>query len=212
MLDKAPHLYIKARNLSLLGALLLLGTSAFFGRIPVFLFLNIDGGDFVDQFFKWVTWGAEGWVWIPFFAIVFGWFKKDVKLIVLNFLLSTVFTQIPKRFIWDSISRPIASGIPLNEIHTVPGVVMHAWNSFPSGHTATAFTLFLLTIYLFPTKWVFAIGAIFAMICAYSRVYLGQHFPMDLGGGIIVAVMSVQLSIVINQKISKHTIKIHNEE
>ena len=212
MLDKAPNLYIKARNLSLLSALLLLGTSAFFGRIPVFLFLNTDGGDFVDQFFKWVTWGAEGWVWIPFLAIVFGWFKKDVKLIVLNFLLSTLFTQIPKRFIWDSISRPIASGIPLNEIHTVPGVVMHAWNSFPSGHTATAFTLFLLTIYLFPIKWVFAIGAIFAMICAYSRVYLGQHFPMDMGGGIIVAVMSVQLSIVINQKISKQKIKIHNEE
>ena len=202
MLDKAPNLYIKARNLSLLGALLLIGTSAFFGRITVFLFLNTDGGPFMDQFFKWATWGAEGWVWIPYLAIVFGWFKKDAKLIVLNFLLSTVFTQIPKRFIWDSISRPIASGIPLNEIHTVPGVVMHAWNSFPSGHTATAFTLFLLTIYLFPTKWVFAIGAIFAIICAYSRVYLGQHFPMDLGGGILVAVMSVQLSIMIVQKIS----------
>jgi membrane-associated phospholipid phosphatase len=206
MLDKAPSLYIKAKNLSLLGAVLLLGASAYFGRIPVFLFFNTDGGIFIDQFFKWATWGAEGWVWIPFFAIVFGWFKKDAKLIILNFLLSTLFTQIPKRFIWDSISRPIASGIPLNEIHTVPGVVMHAWNSFPSGHTATAFTLFLLTIYLFPTKWVFAIGAIFAMICAYSRVYLGQHFPMDLGGGIIVAVMSVQLSIMIHQKISTRKI------
>jgi hypothetical protein len=212
MLDKAPNLYIKARNLSVLGAMLLIGTSAFFGRIPVFLFLNADGGFFVDQFFKWVTWGAEGWVWIPFLAIVFGWYKKDVKLIILNFLLSTLFTQIPKRFIWDSISRPIASGIPLNEIHTVQGVVFHAWNSFPSGHTATAFTLFLLTIYLFPTKWVFAIGAIFAMICAYSRVYLGQHFPMDLGGGIIVAVMSVQLSIVIVQKKSNRKIKINNEK
>ena len=206
MLDKAPNLYIKARNLSLLGALLLLGTSAYFGRIPVFLFLNTDGGIFIDQFFKWATWGAEGWIWIPYLAVVFGWFKKDAKLIVLNFVLSTLFTQIPKRFIWDSISRPIASGIPLNEIHTVQGVVMHAWNSFPSGHTATAFTLFLLTIYLFPTKWVFAIGTIFAMICAYSRVYLGQHFPMDLGGGIIVAVMSVQLSIVLVQKISKQKV------
>jgi membrane-associated phospholipid phosphatase len=200
MLDKAPNLYIKARNLSLLGALLLIGTSAYFGRIPVFLFLNTDGGFFMDQFFKWATWGAEGWVWIPFLAIMFGWFKKDFKLIVLNFLLSTLLTQIPKRFIWDTISRPIASGIPLDEIHTVPGVVMHAYNSFPSGHTATAFTLFLLTIYLFPTKWVFAIGAIFAMICAYSRVYLGQHFPMDLGGGILVAVISVQLSIMIVKK------------
>jgi membrane-associated phospholipid phosphatase len=211
MLDKTPNLYIKARNLSLLGALLLIGTSAYFGRIPVFLFLNTDGGALMDQFFKWATWGAEGWVWIPFLAIVFGWFKKDAKLIVLNFLLSTLLTQIPKRLIWDTISRPIASGMPLNEIHTVPGVVMHAYNSFPSGHTATAFTLFLLTIYLFPTKWVFAIGVIFAMICAYSRVYLGQHFPMDLGGGIIVAVMSVQLSIVIHQKIS-NKIKANNEK
>jgi len=200
MLDKAPNLYIKARNLSLLVALLLIGTSAYFGRIPVFLFLNTDGGFFMDQFFKWATWGAEGWVWIPFLAIMFGWFKKDAKLIVLNFLLSTLLTQIPKRFIWDTISRPIASGIPLDEIHTVPEVVMHAYNSFPSGHTATAFTLFLLTIYLFPTKWVFAIGTIFAMICAYSRVYLGQHFPMDLGGGILVAVISVQLSIMIVKK------------
>jgi membrane-associated phospholipid phosphatase len=207
MLDQAPNLYIKARNLSLLGALLLIGTSAYFGRISVFLFLNTDGGVLMDQFFKWATWGAEGWVWIPYLSVVVILFKKDTKLIVLNFLLSTLLTQIPKQLIWDTISRPIASGMPLNEIHTVPGVVMHAYNSFPSGHTATAFTLFLLTIYLFPTKWVFAIGAIFAMICAYSRVYLGQHFPMDLGGGIIVAVMSVQLSIVIHQKISTRKIK-----
>jgi len=201
MLDQAPNLYQKARNLSILGALLLIGLSAFFGRIPVFLFLNTDGGVFMDQFFKWATWGAEGWVWIPYLSVVVVLFKKDVKLILLNFLLSTLITQIPKHFIWDKVSRPIASGMPLDEIHTVPGVVMHAYNSFPSGHTATAFTLFLLTIYLFPTKWIFAIGAIFAMIFAYSRVYLGQHFPMDLGGGILVAVISVQLSIVIHQKI-----------
>jgi membrane-associated phospholipid phosphatase len=202
MLDQAPKLYIKARNLSILGGLLLIATSAYLGRIPVFLFFNTDGGALMDQFFKWATWGAEGWVWIPYLSVLVFLFKKDFKLIVLNFLLSTLLTQIPKQFIWDTISRPIASGIPLNEIHTVPGVVMHAYNSFPSGHTATAFTLFLLTIYLFPKKWVFAIGAIFAIICAYSRVYLGQHFPMDLGGGIIVAVISVQLSIMIVQKIS----------
>jgi hypothetical protein len=79
MLDKTPNLYIKARNLSLLGALLLLGTSTYFGRIPVFLFLNTDGGIFIDQFFKWSTWGAEGWIWIPFLAIVFGWFKTKTR-------------------------------------------------------------------------------------------------------------------------------------
>ena len=88
MLDKAPNLYIKARNLSLLGALLLIGISAYFGRIPVFLFLNTDGGAFMDQFFKWVTWGAEGWVWIPYLSVLVVLFKKDFKLILLNFLKS----------------------------------------------------------------------------------------------------------------------------
>jgi membrane-associated phospholipid phosphatase len=202
MLDQAPNLYQRARNLIILGGLLLIATSAYLGRIPVFLFLNTDGGTILDQFFKWVTWAAEGWIWIPYLIVVVAWFKKDFKLIILNFLLSTLITQIPKHFIWDKISRPIASGIPLNEIHTVPGVVMHSWNSFPSGHTATAFTLCLLTVYLFPTRWTFTIGIIYAIICAYSRVYLGQHFPMDLGGGMLVAVISTQLSIVMHQKIS----------
>ena len=202
MLNQAPILYQRASNLTILGGLLLIAVSAYLGRIPVFLFLNTDGGAFMDQFFKWTTWGAEGWVWIPYLSVVVVLYKKDFKLIILNFLLSTLITQVPKNFIWDKVSRPIASGIPLDDIHTVPGVVMHSWNSFPSGHTATAFTLFLLTVYLFPTKWVFVIGFIYAMVCAYSRVYLGQHFPMDLGGGMLVAVLSMQLSILIRQKIS----------
>ena len=202
MLYQAPNLYQKARNMTILCGLLLIATSAYLGRIPVFLFFNTDGGAFMDQFFKWATWGAEGWVWIPYLSLVVILFKKEVKLILLNFLLSTLFTQISKHVIWDNVNRPILSGIPLNEIHTVPGLVTHAYNSFPSGHTATAFTLFLLTVYLFPTKWTFAIGIIYAIICAYSRVYLGQHFPMDLGGGMLVAVLSVQLSILIHHKIS----------
>jgi len=202
MLNQAPILYQRASNLTILVGLLLIAVSAYLGRIPVFLFLNTDGGAFMDQFFKWTTWGAEGWVWIPYLIVLVTWFKKDIKLIVLNFLLSTLITQISKHVIWDDITRPILSGIPLNQIHTVPGQVTHAYNSFPSGHTATAFTLFLLTVYFFPTKWVFAVGVIYAIICAYSRVYLGQHFPMDLGGGMLVAVLSMQLSILIRQKIS----------
>lgn len=203
MFQKAPELYAKARNLTLLVAILLIGVSLYFTRTSVFLFLNTDGGKNADLFFITATWLAEGWMWIPYFIIVFGWFKKDAKFILINFLLSTLITQIPKNFIWNGVSRPIASGIPVNEIHTVPGVIMHSWNSFPSGHTATAFTIFLLTTYLFPNKWIFFIGSMYALLAAYSRVYLGQHFPMDLGGGMIVAVLSLQFSILICQKISK---------
>jgi len=96
-------------------------------------------------------------------------------------------TQIPKLIFFPNITRPIASGIDPNLIHKVEGVVMHQLSSFPSGHTATAFTIFLLTIYLFDHKKMVLMGLIYAMLCAYSRVYLGQHFPLDLGGGILVS-------------------------
>jgi len=145
-------IFTSAIALSILIAITLFSASIVAGRATVFLWLNNDLGNTADLFFNGCSHLAEGWIWIPYFILIFGWFKKDALLILLNFLISTLLTQIPKNFIWDKVSRPMASGIPPNQIHIVKGVEMHLWNSFPSGHTATAFTLFLLTVYLFPKE------------------------------------------------------------
>ena len=194
------HLNI-AMGISLALALCLLSTSLVFSREHIFLWLNHDFGKVADQCFLYLTFLAEGWMWIPYFLLVFGWFKKDALIVLINFLLSTILTQIPKQLFWPNISRPIASGINLNDIHTVPGVEMHSWNSFPSGHTATAFTIYFVTVYLFPKNWLVAIGFFYALACGYSRVYLGQHFPLDAGGGILVGITSILLSLFIRKKI-----------
>ena len=125
---------------------------------------------------------------------MFNFFKKDKAIIVYSFVISTLFTQIPKLLLFPNITRPIANGIDAHLIHRVKGVEMHQLSSFPSGHTATAFTIFLLTIYLFDQKKLILIGLIYAMLCGYSRIYLGQHFPMDVGGGIIVAIITIEIS------------------
>ncbi len=169
-------------------------------REVVFLWLNKDLGSIADLFFNFISHLAEGWIWIPYFVLLFGWYKKDAIFILLNFLISTLLTQIPKNFIWEKVSRPMASNVPHEKIHTIKGVEMHFWNSFPSGHTATAFTLFLLTVYLFPKKSVLAIGLLYAIACGYSRIYLGQHFPLDVAGGIIVAIITLIISIFVRKK------------
>ncbi len=169
-------------------------------REVVFLWLNKDLGNIADLLFNFISHLAEGWIWIPYFIFIFGWFKKDAIFILMNFLISTLLTQIPKNFIWAKVGRPLASNIAPEQIHTVKGVEVHFWNSFPSGHTATAFTLFLLTVYLFPKRTVLMIGFLYAIACGYSRIYLGQHFPLDVAGGIIVAIITLSISIFIRKK------------
>lgn len=200
MYSKTSKIFKIALGISFCIAILLFLASYLVGRELVFLWLNNDLGKIADLFFNYCSHLAEGWIWIPYFILFFGWYKKDAIFILLNFLISTLLTQIPKNFIWAKVSRPLASNIAPEQIHTVKGVEMHFWNSFPSGHTATAFTLFLLTVYLLPKKSVLVIGLLYAIACGYSRIYLGQHFPLDVAGGIIVAIITLILSIFIRKK------------
>ena len=195
--------YRLAQAYAFIIAIILFILSYMFGRDGLFLYFNANLGSFADTFFSYFTYLADGWILIPYLILVVGIFKKDVPFIIINFITSTLLTQIPKQLIWSNINRPIASGIDLSKIHIVKGVDVHSFNSFPSGHTATAFTLFLITVYLFPNKKVLLSFGLYAILCGYSRIYLGQHFPLDIAGGIIAALLSVALSILIRKNLFK---------
>ena len=195
--------YKIAQLLSLSLALSLFTMSLVWGKNEAFLYLNANLGLVADKVFEYSSYLAEGWIWIPYFIVLVGLYKKDKAFILMNFLISTLLTQFAKNFIFTTAMRPMASGLDATQIHTVPGVEIHTFNSFPSGHTATAFTLFLLTTYLFPNKYALSIGIVYAIVCGYSRVYLAQHFPLDLAGGIFVALLTLPISIFIREKLNK---------
>jgi membrane-associated phospholipid phosphatase len=195
--------FIIAVVLSISLAASLFSMSILWGKNEAFLYLNANLGLLADKVFEYSSYLAEGWFWIPYFIVLVGLYKKDTAFILMNFLISTLLTQFAKNYIFNTAMRPMASGLDATQIHTVPGVEIHTFNSFPSGHTATAFTLFLLTTYLFPNKYVLTIGIVYAMVCGYSRIYLAQHFPLDLAGGIFVALLTLPISIFIRKKLNK---------
>jgi membrane-associated phospholipid phosphatase len=195
--------FIIAVVLSISLAASLFSMSMLWGKNEAFLYLNENLGPLADKVFEYSSYLAEGWIWIPYFIVLVGLYKKDTAFILMNFLVSTLLTQFAKNYIFDNAMRPMASGLNATQIHTVPGVEIHTFNSFPSGHTATAFTLFLLTTYLFPNKYALSIGIVYAMVCGYSRIYLAQHFPLDLAGGIFVALLTLPISIFIREKLNK---------
>ncbi|AIJ06145.1 lipoprotein B [Methanocaldococcus bathoardescens] len=59
--------------------------------------------------------------------------------------------------------------------------------SFPSGHTTLAFTL--ATSLLYYSRKIGLLFLIWAIFVAYSRVYVGVHYPFDVLAGIIIGIV-----------------------
>jgi undecaprenyl-diphosphatase len=72
-----------------------------------------------------------------------------------------------------------------------PLVTIPHSHSFPSGHTATAFAGATALSFFYPR------GApaffVLAAAIAYSRLYVGVHFPLDVAGGIVIGVATALL-------------------
>jgi undecaprenyl-diphosphatase len=58
--------------------------------------------------------------------------------------------------------------------------------SFPSGHTANAATVVVLLALLLRRRWIALAGAVYVILMALSRTYLGAHWITDTVGGILV--------------------------
>jgi membrane-associated phospholipid phosphatase len=75
----------------------------------------------------------------------------------------------------------------------------HLWESkapeldfaFPSGHSMTSMTLFIVLLILaWKTKWrlpVLILGSLYVLTIAWTRLYLGVHFPSDILAGWMVS-------------------------
>ena len=64
----------------------------------------------------------------------------------------------------------------------------HDW-SFPSGHTTNAFAAAWVMFTMLPRK--YGVPAlILAILIAFSRMYVGVHYPTDVLGGVIVGCLS----------------------
>ena len=61
--------------------------------------------------------------------------------------------------------------------------------SFPSGHTCASFAAAYAMYRMSPGKWSVA-ALILAGLIAFSRLYVGVHYPSDVLGGLLVGILS----------------------
>ncbi len=79
------------------------------------------------------------------------------------------------------------------------------YNSFPSGHTATAFmgAEFLRMEYRDTSPWIGLSGYCFAVATGYLRIHNGRHYLSDVMAGSAVGILSVKMAYWVAPTINK---------
>jgi membrane-associated phospholipid phosphatase len=116
-----------------------------------------------------------------------------LKAILLAILFATLWVHILKPLI--DHPRPLAVLAP-EQVHVI-GKVLYQ-NSFPSGHTTTAFALAGMFVLSRVRPWLAAAVLGLAMLAGVSRAVVGAHWPLDIlagaFGGWLSAVLGIRLS------------------
>lgn len=167
-----------------------------FTQTELIFWVNRHFSDQLDTFFVLATKLGEDGLYVP--VLIYLGFKK--RHLVMPFIFTWGLKVIISLFLKNLVNAPrpmtVYAGSGL-DIHLVEGKV-HAWQSFPSGHTMTAFALALFLSILIRNKFWGVLLLLLAILVAYSRVYLFQHFPKDVFAGSIFGVFAVLIAFPID--------------
>ncbi len=165
----------------------------------VFVWLNALGSEQFDGFWLFIT---KQFNWIPVFAIIMyltfkrlGW-RHAVLVIVIISLLITITDQTTNLF-KNGFQRLRPGNNPeINEF--IRAVQKRNSFSFISGHAsnsmACAYFLFrVLKPYLKYMGFIF----LWPVIFAYSRIYLGLHYPGDILMGYLWGILTATLMLML---------------
>lgn len=158
-----------------------------------------------DIFYRYYTQVAEWFPYVVCVALLLFSRIGDGAFASGAMILSALTTQLFKNII--NAPRPIKwfeLNMPNVQLPLTPGVEVHSWFSFPSGHTTSFFALAFVVSILFSREtstsslsstnrsynYLFQAALFFlAALGGYSRIYLSLHFARDVFAGILVGVI-----------------------
>lgn len=159
----------------------------------LFLFLNAQHNSFFDPvmwlFSTKLFWGPL-YVW--FLYLLFKRYPKHYWTVLVAIVLMIVISDQLCNLSKDNIMRLRPSQEPHLEsmVHILNGY-RGGMYGFYSGHSSNAFavSLFIIMAVAGKRKFLIPVALTFAILTAYSRVYLGVHYPGDIMVGAIIGAL-----------------------
>lgn len=156
-------------------------------RSEIFFAVNSVYNNFLDSVEPYITHIGDG-ITIIVIAIVVALWNYRASFLILTAYALTALTAQALKYFFDMPRPRIYFQDQLAKIHFVKGLYILAVHSFPSGHTVTAFSAGVVITYLAKNKIWGLLLFFVALMVAYSRMYLSQHFFEDVTVGSIVGV------------------------
>ena len=173
------------------------------------IFLNNLGSEQWDILWLTIT---NQLSWIPLFIFIivyviktFGW--KRGGFAILAMIILVAFSDQFTNFIKNSVQRLRPNNDP--EINHLLRIVKKVGGySFMSGHATTSsfFSIFVIHLLKDYIKYIYLI-LIFPILFAYSRLYLGVHFPIDILVGLTIGTVFAKLYYLLYKKIDSKIFK-----
>jgi membrane-associated phospholipid phosphatase len=162
-------------------------------KTDIHLYINRHNGPVADLFFSnWSNLGL-GLMLIPVVFILAFIRLRYMLISIIGFCIMGAILE-PLKLLFHA-PRPLTVFTGLNQsLYLVPGVKMLSWYSFPSGHTATGFCIFCLLAFYTKSNPLKLFYFITALLIAYARMYLSEHFLQDVYAGSIIGVGSAILA------------------
>lgn len=154
----------------------------------LFLALNFDGGPVWDVFFWIIT---SKIIWLPLYLLIMWMIYRKVgfkRMLIAALVIGAMIGLIDQtcNFFKDFTPSLRPSHTPELEgrVHTI----FNYWggrSGTVSAHTAISFGIAIFSALMIRNRVFAVIIMLWAVLVAYSRVYSGMHYPMDLFFGAI---------------------------
>lgn len=172
-----------------------------YSREAIYFAVNAIHNTSADLVAPYVTAAGAGLTVVIVSAIIALFNYRKACLLTTSYGVTAIIAQIIKHLI--NAPRPKLYFIDqLEKIYFVEGVEIYSHNSFPSGHTVTAFSAAIVLTYLAKNKNWGILFLLAATCIGYSRMYLSEHFFEDVvaGSALGVVVTVIWLWFIDNKK------------
>jgi undecaprenyl-diphosphatase len=140
----------------------------------------------LTAFMRFMTRIGDGWLW----------FLMDISFLLVNISagLALCFASLLQLALHVVLKRLFTRERPFIKHNDITNLAIPPDRfSFPSGHTAAAFAVAFVFLYFYPVMFIPML--VIASLIAFSRIYLGMHYPSDVFAGGVLGFLAARLSV-----------------